>query len=1022
MMDTRPSRTVPAAADLAIAACFFLSGFSALVFQVAWARYVDLLFGHTIYAVTTVLAAFMGGLALGSHLLGRYADRMRNPLALYGVLEVLVGFYALLLPLILSNLNPLYRILYQWAGGSFLQFSLIRFVLFCLLLLPPTTLMGGTLPVLSRYFARRSDGIGGTVGGLYGLNTLGAVCGTFASGFALIPAIGLANTNRLAAGISMTVGLGTILLARAITAADRSVEPDSGPTVMKEPGGAEPAGKSSRLVLMVYAFSGLAALGYEVIWTRLLIMLDYFDSDTYSFTTMLGTFLLGLSVGSLVASRFTDRLRRPLFTLGIVQVLIGLTSLLSLFFLASPGQMIHFGERSWESRVGVYFVRSFLVMIVPTLLLGSVLPIVTRIYVRRLGKVGAQIGRAYAMNTVGSIVGATITGFVLIPFLGAKNSLLLLSFVSVLLGVLLFSGSRLRERGNRVALVASLLAFGVMAGFVPKQKLYRIAAEGDRLLYYDEGSTATVTVLGHADGSKSVNVDGVPVAGTDPIMLTDQKSLAHLPSLVLENPSSALTVGFGSGGSSWSFCLHSHMTKVRCVEIAPNVIDAAPHVAESNHGIVDSPEFRDKYGVIYDDAKSYLNLSGDRYDVIATDCTDLAYKSNANLYTREYFELCRNRILPGGGLVIWLNITGLTEFDLKSAFKTFLSVYPEGSVWYFSNVPTHYVLLLGTDRPLQIDLAKYLRRFSDERIEQDLAEVGLNDPWKFLGSYLVSGEPLHKYVEEGRINTNENAYLEYSVPRTGSDIYNASNLEGLVRLKQPITPFLTNIPAGTDLTPLSDAYNGDLHLLNSIIALWRLRFEESDRLLKLAAEANPRDPSRQVMASVLESQSKAFRAHVKRSMEGGEQSASKVYNQALLQYEEGRFDEAANTFRRSLSLDESNPEAHTMLGLSLLQSGDPSGATRSLERAIAINPDFEIAHKNLGDIAVQASDFYAAESHYLRATSIKDDYLSARRNLAFVYARSGRNEKAIEQLEHILRFAPNDQRAKAMVKQLQEDD
>ncbi|NNE08135.1 MAG: fused MFS/spermidine synthase [Gemmatimonadetes bacterium] len=998
--------------DVWIALCFFLSGFSALVFQVVWARKMDLLFGHTIYAVTTVLAAFMAGLAIGSRILGAMADRKGNPVALYGLLEVGIGVYALVLPFIMDALNPFYRSLYQSFGGSVWLFTTIRFLISLLLLLPPTTLMGGTLPILSRYFTRSSEGVGGTTGWLYAWNTFGAVAGTLVSGFLLIPTAGVAGSNRIAAFLAIGVGVTTWLLAKQVDWAARATS---------DHGGA-PARARGRLliVLIAYALSGFAALGLEIIWTRLLILLDYFDSDTYAFTTMLATFLLGLSLGSFLMSRFVDRIERPAYVLGLFEILIGVLALGSLFLLTTGGNVLFFGDRAWEMRVASYFGKSFAVMIGPTLLLGAVWPLVSRLYVQRLGSIGREVGVAYAANTVGSILGAVVTGFFLIPALGAKGSLIFLCGISVFTGLLLLFVFE-RGRGTRALATSGIgvILFLVLALTAPKKQLYQIANETDQLLYLNEGNTATVTVLQHADGFRSANVDGVPVAGTDPIMLTDQKSLAHLPSLVLPDPSSALTVGFGSGGSSWSFCQHPHMTRVRCVEIAPNVVSAAPYLEASNHGIVTAEEFRHKYGIIYDDAKSYLNLSADRYDVIATDCTDLAYKSNANLYTREYFALCKSKIEPGGGLVIWLNITGLTDYDLKTALKSFLSVYPEGSVWYFANVPTHYVLLFGTEEPLTIDLNRYLARFSEPAVRKDLREIGLDDPWKFLAAYVTSGQKLREYVEEATINTNDNAYLEFSVPRTGSDLYNADNLAGLLALREPVEPRLRNIPPGFDPRPLRAAFSADRQLIESVIALWRLDFDGALERVARARDMNPGDPSLVVMRDVIASQKNAFQARVQQV--GSEETADPVqmYNLGVLMFDEKNYAGAAQQFEAVIEAEPANAEAHTMLGLSRAQTGRIDEAIAAYRDALAADPRFLKAHVNLGDALQRSGDTGAAANAYRNAIMIDPSYVPARGKLGALLANSGDRAGAIEQFREILKHEPGHPGATQMLQRLE---
>ncbi|MFQ5852606.1 MAG: fused MFS/spermidine synthase, partial [Candidatus Binatia bacterium] len=306
-----------------VAVFFFLSGAAGLIYEIVWMRQLTLLFGSTIFAVSAVLTAFMGGLALGSFLFGRLAGRLARPLLTYGLLEVGIGLYALLLPVILEVLNPFYRLIAQDFSPSFYIFSLLRFSLATGILLIPTTLMGGTLPVVSQWYTQRGNGIGFAVGRLYAFNTLGAVVGAVGAGFFLLPWWGMEQTTYIAVLLNLTIGIPLIGLfkksgdEKGTTEIVNRVDALSSGTSSPQPA---PTG-AFLLVLAAYGLSGLAAMAYEVAWTRMLVLI--LGSSTYAFTLMLATFLIGLALGSYMISRVTDRLRSPLAIFGLLEIGIG---------------------------------------------------------------------------------------------------------------------------------------------------------------------------------------------------------------------------------------------------------------------------------------------------------------------------------------------------------------------------------------------------------------------------------------------------------------------------------------------------------------------------------------------------------------------------------------------------------------------------------------------------------------------------------------------------------------------------
>lgn len=761
---------------LMILGLFFLSGISGLIYEVVWTRLLTYLFGATIYAVSTVLASFMGGLALGSLIFGRLADRWEHKsLKAYALLESGIGIAAILLLIIIRALEPVYGVVYRHGTNSFLLLSLVRFILCFIALLLPTTLMGGTLPLLSRFVARQQRVLGLRVGALYSVNTFGAVVGCFLAGFYFIAGLGIRGTILLAVGINFTVALIGLWLWKKLSVVTEGTPENLQTEASSLSGFPEYDYKLIKKVLWLYFFAGMIALAYQVGWWRGLVFnFDVLKNTTYAFTAMLTVFLIGLASGSAVMARFVDRQHDPLRLFGLLQVFIGLAGYLSVFVIYFKGRGIapfeYFDASGvnlrWWNAIANIFIKTIAAIFLPTFLMGMSFPVVVRICISSLKRVGAGVGKIYALNTLGCIIGAFIAGFFLIPFLGLGKGLIFLALGNVLLGFVIFLiHPELTRRSKNIFIVLIILIIALMLLRSPMRATLQPVEEAESLLFYKEGPLATVAVVETLLGYRTLYVDNVGVAGTDPIMLTDQKSLAHVPLLLLPEATSVLTVGFGSGGASWSYTLYSSLQQIHCVEICPTVLEAAPYLLDSNHGILELNDPR--YRIIIDDVRSYLRFTDQLYDVIATDCTDLRYKTNANLYDYEYFQLCRRRLTDRGMVVVWTPLAGLTDKDFRMTLRTFYKVFPEMSVWYMNNEPTHYILLVGTKMPLRINYREMQVKLQDPKIKADLAELNLDDVDKILSCFIVGADKTKAFLGEGLINTENHPYIEFDTPKQG---------------------------------------------------------------------------------------------------------------------------------------------------------------------------------------------------------------------------------------------------------------
>lgn len=748
----------PRSAFLPLCLLFFLSGACGLTYQVLWLRLLALVFGVTVHAASTVLAAFMAGLALGAMLAGRLVRRA-DPLRIFAALEAGIAAAALATPALLALATGVYRPLSAAFPDALALLTVARFICSAAVLLLPTVLMGATLPVLSRA-AASVDALGARIGRLYAVNTLGAVAGCFLTGFALLELLGVRGTILAAALVNLFIAAVACLLAAAPWAPPEA----DGAREASAPLAATPPSALTRWLPFVYGVSGFVALALEVTWTRGLIFSFFLGASTYAFATMLTVFLFGLGLGSLLMAMVVDRLPNRVRALAWGEIVIGLSALLSapLLLWLSGMHSSESGASSWLAATGRDLTKTALIMLVPTLAMGALFPLLTRVFVGSAASAGRGVGRLYFANTTGAILGSLGAGFVLVPYLGVGRSIVLLGCVSLLLGALLAWNDLDATPGERRGTTFGALAAVVLLPLViPSGRPFQQIAPGEEMLFYMEGSSGTVAAVQAANGERRLQIDNVWIAGTNLVMQTAHKTLAHFGALLHPAPHKALAVGFASGGTSWSYTKHPELRQIDCVEIADTVLDARPYFSEVNGTVTEDPRYR----VILEDARTFLLLGRDPYDLIATDCTDLRYKSDANLYTVEYFDICKSRLADDGMLVVFLPFGGLTDDLFRGVLGTFLHAFPQGSVWYVSNYPTHYLLLVGTRQPLRVDWPTFRDRLAVPAVHDDLSKVGLADPFRILASYVASGETLASFVAGARLNTVDRPWVEFEAPR-----------------------------------------------------------------------------------------------------------------------------------------------------------------------------------------------------------------------------------------------------------------
>ncbi len=937
----------------AVIACFLISGAVGLIYEVLWIRLLGLVFGHTVFAVTTVLASFMGGLGLGSYLFGRIADHSAHLLRFYGSLEIGIGAYCLALPTLLGWVSQLYLWISRSLDLSYFAFSTVQFSFVALLLIVPTCLMGATLPVLARFFVREEATLGRQVGILYSVNTLGAVFGALLAGYWLVPVLGIQTTIRLAVVLNVGVG-GLVLLF------DRHLQRLAAPQAAAKPltatggntaavGSAPALGGTARIVAVGFGASGAASMIYEVTWSRALTL--SIGSSTYAFTAMLVAFLCGIAGGSWAFAALAGRRRVHAETFGLLQIAIGLcgVALLPMFgrmpiwFL----ELFRFSQAAWFVQ-GIQFGVSFAAMLLPTLLIGATFPCAVRVLARGVDRIGNDTGWIYAVNTAGAILGTVLAGFAGVPLLGIQWTMRIGVWVNLAVGAAVLLA--VRGRGGALlrtsALGMAVAAIGgtiLLPGWDPALMSSGVAIYGPRYLpllragefgrsnwqgdviYYRDGISATVSV--HRDGpGLSLRVNGKTDAGNVSDMHT-QLFCAHIPMLLHPNPKRVLIIGLGSGVTAGAVAQYP-VDQIDIIEIEPAVVEAARFFERENRKVLADPRVR----VVIADGRNFLLNSRVPYDVIISEPSNPWIRGLASLFTREFYTLARSRLAPDGVMLQWVQGYGISPEDLRMVAATFRTAFPQSTLW---NTTMGDNFLVGAPGPLSIPLDRFQTRYdASPALREDFARVGLHSPLGLLADHLLDAQDLARYAGQGALNTDDTLWLEFSAPRTLYDI-------GIAELNYRILRSYRS----ASLPPLAPADRARADTPEGRYAIGRAYLgkgypQEAEGEFALAGRLGP-----PYLPARLE--------------------------EADLLLQRGMILKGVRVLEEILVRQPREPRVHLLLALAYQQQGMPGEAVAALKRAVALAPGDADSRLRLAAMLRDREELDQASAEYAAARGIR---------------------------------------------------
>jgi spermidine synthase len=777
--------TYSSATILLIGLCFVASGATGLIYEVLWARMLGLVFGATTLAISTVLAAFMGGLAIGSALAARLAGRIKKPLSTYGWMEIGIAAYALLVPFLFQWIDYVYALIWQQFQPGFFVFSLWRFALSGLALLAPATLMGATLPVLAAAFVNSSQRDSNSVTRLYACNLAGAILGTLAAGFVLLPALGIRTTITVAAAINVLVGVIAIVLQRrtgstATVYRDKRIPPEAGSQKFAGTG----------FWFFAALASGYVTISTQVSWTRILTMI--IGSSTYAFSIVVALFLIGLAMGAWLVAR-KDRSGRLRATIFKVEVLTAIGLLLSLFTLNRiPALLVTLGfglqVSSWLGLLALQIMSATLLILMPAFLMGMVMPLVLVWASGDRQLAVARVGRSYAINTIGAIAGAFITGFILIPKTSTRFALLLAAACCLVVAAVAYQpadGDRdpALKRAVAIGLIPAL-TFALFA-IAPRMNLADLSigaydslvrvlaqtregitpetneaqeAEVRELLMYEEGPTATVSVR-RDQNTVSMAINGRTNASDSMYDMPTQVMLGQLPLLVAPKIMNGLIIGYATGITVGAM-LQSPIQSVTCLELEPKTVTASKFFDHINHRPLDDP----RTTLIIDDARTFLRVTPNRYDLIVSEPSHPWVPGVANLFTEEFFQLGRARLQDDGIFVQWVQIYQLSTESLRSVLATYHKVFPHILLFRVGGLNKGKdLLLVGSNQPLNLD--RLTERMADQRMAAEMARVELMDEAAVREWFVCDETKLGPAVAGAKINTDDNMHIEMTVPR-----------------------------------------------------------------------------------------------------------------------------------------------------------------------------------------------------------------------------------------------------------------
>ena len=776
--EKRARAALPSVSRNVVLVIFLLSGIAGLIYEVVWARELVLVFGNTTQAISAILTGFFAGMAVGSVLGGRLADRVRNPLRMYAILELLVVVVVLLTPATFRGLHEVYRGAFGSLEQNTMALALVRFALAIAALGPATVLMGATLPTLSRYLVRDHNMMGHEFGSLYTVNTLGAIIGTLASGLVLIELIGLTQTLLVGVCFSGMAGLAALTLSfrtrpalateAGVSAASATPSAPADPPVTAAPLAAARAAIDTvsthtarpRLAVMLAFVSGLTSLGYQNLWTR--ILSSGTGGSSYIFTAILALFLTGITVGAFVYARFLSRTKHPVALLGVAELVLAIVVL---------------GGLGFETKffANMSFNRDLIIVVLPaTLIMGVVFPMTSMLATDSDDRVGTSAGMLLGANTLGAIVGTFVVPFFLMPALTSGRSVVLIALINAVMGLILLWEARtlslpLRRFGGALSGAVAVCAIALIVvpnNVVADPNINVMARSHGTVLEVAEDNVAAVQAVRMQDAAQTLRlfVGGYSMTG----ITADTRMMAHLPLMVRPDARSMCVIAFGMGSSYRSALMDG--LRVDAVELVPSVPGMMGDFFPDASAVESNPDGQ----ILIADGRNHVDLTTHSYDLLIVDPPPpMNGSGTAVLFSQEFYQSAKARLNPGGVMMQW-EFRGQTIDEMRSHVKTYASVFKHVVLVFGAASSTYGVMMVGSDDPIDITAAGIQSILSKPGVVNDLSSapdsptgVTTAAAWQqqIMDNVWLTGSDVDKFAAGGTLITDDRPYTEYDLLR-----------------------------------------------------------------------------------------------------------------------------------------------------------------------------------------------------------------------------------------------------------------
>lgn len=938
----------------AILPLFFISGATGLIFGITCTR----LFNLTPFPSYIVLTAFILGLALGSRLFGQIADRIALPLKLFAFIELAIGLYIFALPTILSLTEEISRWFYQNVHPGFYTLSFFQFVLSFFILLFPTTLLGGMLPILSRLRIDRFGDIprvGRNVGLLYAINTFGMVAGAFLSGYVLFRFLGVSHTIYLAAAVSILLGLFTLGLSHySVESLERknqqySRRPRSNKSL-------EQPDSIRWLALIAMGLTGFCAFALGILWMKIL------GTNAHALTCTIACFAFGIAFGSLICSRLPLwKIKKPVLTISIVEFLIGFYVLLTIFLSGRLGSIHSFGQNNWPDTMHYIFDSSIILML-PAFLIGATFPIILEIYTRSTQEIGKRVGEVFACQCLGGAIALLTIGFIIIPIWGLKWSFITILAIQCSIAAMFFYFSEARRKAIDVLVICTSNAvFFVGVWSIPKTFL------------------RPGTIVNQND-------DGMMLRKT-------QQFQALAPLLVHGNPSNILQIGGNEVMAEIGLAFGVDQYNV--TKIYTDILGACPFSYDSNEDSYHESRLRK----IKMDGKSFIKLTDEKFDIII---------NGSSLYTTDHFIQCRKRLNDEGVLTCLISLD-LHPEDFAMTVRSFQTAMPYSSLWMVNNNLNKYAVLMGTLLPTQIDFQRAQELIEKSDIALALKQINLHSIYEFLDCFMVDQEGLRNIGGDGPLNTEDRPFLNrVTSVKHNTHEYWLDAYSHIIQNHCPVFQSVVNmIRAEYEVQLTMGRYDqGTHHALRGLLAMLQDEPEVMHYEFELALKVNPNNRTVPNCLDELVRETIALAEAVEKKPDQAplRLQLAKRYR---LQRDDARAVEQYDSF---LKLEPHHTEAWNHLGLCHALLGQFDKAIQAFEKAIENDPQYVSAYINLAEVHEKRGNWDAASNTLEKTVSI---YPNAERvriydTLARSYFIQKKYDLALEILEKALEFVSND--------------